>query len=236
MEPDRILEEEPMPQVVVLAGGLGTRLGSLSERIPKSLIEVAGQPILSHILDWSSSQGCTRALILIGHLGEQFESFTHAGVELTFQKEVEPLGTGGALWGARGLIEDRFFLLWGDDLHMIDYSSLLQTHNSSGCSLTMTVTTNHSSFNLEHMGDRVIRYDKHLDSPDGLNGYEAGTSIVEKSVLESLGRDGSWSWEEEVYPALSGLIAAHLDKTPFWDIGTPERLRMLESFLKEGGT
>tara|TARA_B100000579_G_scaffold191938_1_gene156855 strand:+ start:78 stop:380 length:303 start_codon:yes stop_codon:yes gene_type:complete len=98
----------------------------------------------------------------------------------------------------------------------------------------MTVTTSYSSFNLEHMDGRVIRYDKRLDSPEGLNGYEAGTSIVEKSVLESLGRDGTWSWEEEVYPAMSGLIAAHLDETPFWDMGTPERLRMLESFLKEG--
>ena len=57
---------------------------------------------------------------------------------------------------------------------------------------------------------------------------------MEKSVLESLGRDGTWSWEEEVSPARSGLIAAHLDETPFWDMGTPERLRMLESFLKEG--
>jgi NDP-sugar pyrophosphorylase family protein len=225
-----------MPQVVVLAGGLGTRLGSLSERVPKCLIEVAGRPILSHILDWVAAQGCTRALVLIGHLGEQFEGFAHAGVELVFHKEEAPLGTGGALWGARDLIEDRFVLLWGDDLHMIDYSSLLQTHDSSGCSLTMTVTTSHSSFNLEHKGGRVIRYDKRLDDTDGLNGYEAGTSIVEKSIVESLGRDGSWSWEEEVYPALSGLIAAHIDETPFWDMGTPERLRMLERFLNEGGT
>ena len=45
------MEGKAMPQVVVLAGGLGTRLGSISERVPKSLIEVAGQPILSHILD-----------------------------------------------------------------------------------------------------------------------------------------------------------------------------------------
>ena len=59
-------------------------------------------------------------------------------------------------------------------------------------------------------------------------------SIEEKSVLDSLGRDGAWSWEEEVYPAMSGSIAAHLDETPFWDMGTPERLRMLENFLKEG--
>ena len=228
------MEGKTMPQVVVLAGGLGTRLGSLSERTPKSLIEVAGRPILSHILDWVAAQGCTRALVLIGHLGEQFEGFNHEGIDIVFRKEKTPLGTGGALWGARDLIEDRFVLLWGDDLHMIDYSSLVQTHNSSGCALTMTVTTRHSSFNLEHRGGRVIRYDKRLDSPDGLNGYEAGTSIVEKSVLESLGRDGSWSWEEEIYASLSGLMASHLDETPFWDMGTPERLEMLESFLKEG--
>jgi Nucleoside-diphosphate-sugar pyrophosphorylase involved in lipopolysaccharide biosynthesis/translation initiation factor 2B, gamma/epsilon subunits (eIF-2Bgamma/eIF-2Bepsilon) len=223
-----------MPQGGVLAGGRGTRLGSLSERVPKSLVEVAGQPILSHILDGVAAQGCTRALVLKGHLGEQFEEYDHEGGEIVFHKEKSPLGTGGALWGARDLIEERSVLLWGDDKHMIDYSPLLQTHNSAGGARTMTVTTSYTSSNLEHMGGRVIRYDKRLDSPEGLNGYEAGTSIGEKSVQESPGRDGAWSWEEGVYPAMSGLIAAHLDETPFWDMGTPERLRMLESFLKEG--
>ena len=55
-----------------------------------------------------------------------------------------------------------------------------------------------------------------------------------RTLLEALGRDGVWSWEEVVYPCMSGLIAAHLDDTPFWDIGTPEGLGLLESFLKEG--
>ena len=73
----RAVDRETMPQVGVLAGGLGTRLGSLSERVPKSLIEVVGQPILSHILDWVAAQGCTGALVLIGHLGERFEDFDH---------------------------------------------------------------------------------------------------------------------------------------------------------------
>ena len=229
------MEGGTVDQVVVLAGGLGSRLGSISEKTPKSLVEVAGRPILSHILEWASIQGCRAGLILTGHLGEQFDDYCpDCAMDLSYHQESRPLGTGGALWNARDLLEERFVLLWGDDLHMIDYPRLVETHVSSGCDLTMTVTGQHSSFNLKHEMGRVVRYDKHLTMPSGLNGYEAGTSIVQKCLLEALGRDGVWSWEEVVYPCMSGLIAAHLDDTPFWDIGTPEGLDLLESFLKKG--
>ena len=229
------MEGRTVDQVVILAGGLGTRLGSISEKTPKSLVEVAGRPILSHILGWASTQGCRAGLILTGHLGEQFDDYRpDCDISLSFHQEPHPLGTGGALWNARELLEDRFVLLWGDDLHMVNYPRLLETHISSGCDLTITVTGRHSSFNLKHEMGRVVRYDKHLTMPSGLNGYEAGTSIVQKSLLEAHGRDDAWSWEEVVYPSMSGLIAAHLDDAPFWDIGTPEGLALLESFLKEG--
>ena len=229
------MEGGTVDQVVILAGGMGSRLGSISEKIPKSLIEVAGRPMLSYILDWATNQGCRTGLILTGHLGDQFDAFhPDCDIDLTFHREPRPLGTGGALWNARELLDQRFVLLWGDDLHMIDYSNLLETHVCSGCDLTMTVTSKHSSFNLEYDMERVVRYDKHQSMPGGLNGYESGTSIVEKALLEAHGREGFWSWEEVVYPSMSGLIAAHLDDTPFWDIGTPERLVLLDHFLKEG--
>ena len=225
----------PMPQLVVLAGGLGTRLGEVSERTPKSLVEVSGKPILSHILDWACHQGCSRGLVLIGHLGDHFDGFAHPGMELQFHREKSPLGTGGALWNARAFLEERFILLWGDDLHRISYDSLLETHHSSGCSLTMTVTSEHEWCNLQHNDGRLLRYDKSLQNPEGLNGYEAGTSVVERTVLETHGRGGVWSWEEVIYRELSGSIAVHLDDSPFWDIGTLEGLERLEFFMKEGG-
>ena len=96
------------------------------------------------------------------------------------------------------------------------------------------MTQTHEVNNLHYDNALVIDYSKSKIS-ESFNGYEAGTSIVKKSVLESIGQDGCWSWEETVYPKLSGDIHAYIDNTPFWDIGTPERLAKLEQFFKECG-
>ncbi len=221
-----------MPQVVILAGGLGTRLGDLTKQMPKSLIQVGNQSILSHILDWINEQGCDRALILTGHLGEQFDDFSHHSVSLTFVKESEPLGTGGALWNAVDYLEDNFIMLWGDDLHPIDYQNLLLTHQDGNNLMTMTVTKSHFENNLRYDNGFVINYDKESLQPNN-NGYEAGTSIVSKKLVLLFGRDGKWSWEQTVYPALAGKIRVHNDDTKFWDMGTPERLANLSQFLKQ---
>jgi NDP-sugar pyrophosphorylase family protein len=220
-----------MPQVVILAGGLGTRLGETTNKIPKSLIEVDGIPIITRILDWARLQGCNRGLILTGHLGEMFEGYTHE-IDLKFVKEKEALGTGGALWNAREHLENEFILLWGDDYHPIDYSKLISKHREENSLLTMTVTESHDSMNLKHEYGKVMDYNKTSPNVD-FNGYEAGTSVVKKEVVETYGIEGRWSWEETIYPKLSGEIIAHIDSTKFWDMGTPKRLEILDDFFKE---
>ena len=219
-----------MPQVVILAGGLGTRLGELTKTIPKSLIPVSGKPILSHILEWAGGQGCRDALILTGHLGEQFEGFKHDGMNLTFVQESEQMGTGGALMNAIEYLEDEFILLWGDDYHPVNYRRLYASHKEHQQSLTMTVIQTDELANLRHENSRVVEYSK-SEISDTFNGYEAGTSVVDKSVLVKFGKSKKWSWEETVYPQMSGQIHAYIDETPFWDMGTPERLERLEKFF-----
>ncbi len=226
---NRITDDFVMPQVVILAGGLGTRLGEITEHIPKSLIEISGKPIISHILDWVKLQGCKKVLVLTGHLGEMFEQFEYEGLSIDFHQEPEQLGTGGALSNAIDLLDEQFILLWGDDLHPIDYNKLLQTHRQ-GSLLTMTVTQEHEIMNLIHHDGYVTEYDK-TNENNNFNGYEAGTSIVSKKVVERFMKNGKWSWEQTVYPAMSGKIRAHIDNTKFWDMGTPERLIKLEDFL-----
>ena len=225
-----------LPQLVILAGGMATRLGDIATTTPKALIDIEGKPILTRILDHVSEQGVDRALILIGHLGDAFDGYEHHTVDITFHREPEPLGTGGAIWNARHLLETEFLMMWGDDLHTIDLEPLLTTHSTERCLLTMTVTEAHNDFNLEHRNGRVIRYDKSGKNRVGLNGYEAGTSLVDRRIVMEYGREGRWSWEEVVYPQLSGLIAAHHDDTQFHDMGTPERLERLRSLFRMGMT
>ncbi|MBJ23527.1 MAG: hypothetical protein CMB64_02540 [Euryarchaeota archaeon] len=229
-----IINLNRMPQIVILAGGLGTRLGKLAKDIPKSLVEVNGLPIISHILKWAYGQGCRRALILTGHNGEKFKGFKFSGMDLKFHRESEPLGTGGALFNALELLDDDFILLWGDDYHPIQYGELVNQHFNSGEKLTMTVTESHDSMNLKHYGGRVIEYNKN-ETSEQFNGYEAGTSVVSKSVVVKYGKLGKWSWEEIIYSKLSGKINVYLDNTKFWDVGTPERILKLEQFFKGRG-
>ena len=79
-------------------------------------------------------------------------------------------------------------------------------------------------------------YNKQNSEDKNLNGYEAGTSIIEKSTVLRHGKDGTWSWEETAYTALSGQAVVHLDSTQFWDMGTPEGLELLENFLNESAS
>ncbi len=229
-----IIKKNSMPQIVILAGGLGTRLGDLTEKIPKSLVKVNGKPIITHILNWAHGQGCRNALILTGHNGHKFKNFNHDKMSLTFNQEIEPLGTGGALFNSLDLLEDNFILLWGDDYHPIQYEKLLNQHFNSNSKLTMTVTESHKSMNLKHFEGRLINYDK-TNPLEDFNGYEAGTSLVSKSIVEKYGKPGKWGWEQTIYSKISEDIFIHLDNTKFWDIGTPDRLSKLEDFFKEGG-
>ena len=98
-----------LPPVAILAGGRATRLGSLAQSLPKSLMPVAGEPFLAHQLKELKRQGIARVVICAGHLGEQLAAFTgdgsRFGLEVRFSLDGEaPMGTVGALKKALPLL------------------------------------------------------------------------------------------------------------------------------------
>ena len=105
-------------QTVILAGGLGTRLGALTRKIPKPMAPVAGMPYLEHQLRLLERQSLRDVLLLTGYLGDQIESYFgnggQLGLRIRYSRERRPLGTGGALREARRLLDQSFLLMYGD--------------------------------------------------------------------------------------------------------------------------
>src|ERR1700733_10419997 len=110
-------------QCAILAGGLGSRLGALTEGMPKPLLSRGGRPFLAWLLGELSRFGVTEFLLLTGHLSEKFEHAIPAiqamlprRVTITVSREPVRAGTGGAVFHARHLLRERFLLCNGDSL------------------------------------------------------------------------------------------------------------------------
>src|SRR5580698_7437087 len=121
-----------VPQCAVLVGGLGTRLGSLTETTPKPLLTRGGRPFLAWLLRELSSFGVTEFLLLTGHLSEAIEQAIPAiraalprRVSISVSREPVRAGTGGAIFHARDRLHERFLLCNGDSLFDANLAALL---------------------------------------------------------------------------------------------------------------
>ncbi len=232
-------------QAVILAGGLGTRLGALTRRIPKPMMPVAGVPYLEHQLRLLAQQQLRDVLLLTGYLGDQIESYfgsgASLGLRLHYVREASPQGTGGALRDARRAIAESFLLLYGDSFLPIDYAAAGRRLKDSAALGSLVVyrdpaceTSVQANVALDRSG-LVTRYDKTASADAGLEYVEAGVSCFRREVLDLLPAAGPASFEQCVFPRLieRRQLAALSTTQRFYDIGTPERLRAIEEHLRE---
>ena len=142
--------------VAILAGGLATRLRPITEKIPKSLVPVAGKPFLAHQLELLHARGIRRAVLCIGHLGEMiqrdFGDGAAFGVKLDYSFDGEKLlGTGGAIKRALPLLGDEFFVLYGDSYLPVEYAPVAEFFHRSGKPGLMTVYRNEGSYDTSNV-------------------------------------------------------------------------------------
>jgi NDP-sugar pyrophosphorylase family protein len=217
--------------VAVLCGGFGTRLGALTRDIPKPMIDVGGRPYLERVLQSFAERGLRDLVLLTGYKHEVIEQHfgdgSRFGMNITYSRETEPLGTGGALREARALLGDRFILTFGDVLRRFDYDRFVQQHEGNCLAVYPRVTIG----NTEVDGGRVTRFDKR--APE-LPYIDAGFSVMRTSTLDLLPQQGACSFEEIVYATLAtnGELAAEVVDLNFFDIGTPEELARTRAGLE----
>src|SRR5271169_4155675 len=163
----------PGISVAILAGGLATRLRPITEKIPKSLVPVAGKPFLAHQLEMLYGRGIRRAVLCIGYLGEMIQGeFGGAafGVKLDYSFDGEKLlGTGGAIKRALPLLGKDFFVLYGDSYLPVEYAPVAEFFHRSGKFGLMTVYRNEGKYDTSNVVFRdgeIVVYDKKLKLPE----------------------------------------------------------------------
>ena len=230
-------------QTVIICGGLGTRLRPLSYDIPKPMIPINDRPFLEYLVGHFKSQGITRFVFCAGHLHEHikkhFGDGSEFGIEIQYSIEDEPLGTGGALLNASALLEERFFVSYGDSLLPIELAPLVELYDSQPALGVITVYDNHDNLapNNVRLDDNgtVLAYSKEKCS-ENMNGVEAGLSLLLKTILE-LAIQKKFSLEMDIFPKLINRSRLFGLFTPqrFYDIGTPEGLEQGKVMIDDLG-
>lgn len=128
--------------VVIQAGGLGSRLGKLTENIPKPLLKIGEKPLLEHIIDGFVYFGFRKFIVTLNYRGEMIEEYlgdgSRYGVEIRYVKEKKALGTAGALYMCREIIDSEdIIMVNGDILTGLDYEEFLKYHKRNDNSITV---------------------------------------------------------------------------------------------------
>ena len=230
-----------MIPIVILAGGFATRLSPITKTIPKSLLEVDGEPFIAHQLRELARQGIGDVILCVGHLGEQIEEFVQDGSDygLCVQYSYETknlLGTGGAIKNALHLLSDEFFVLYGDSWLEIDYCSVYEFFYKSSCSALMTVFRNEGQWdtsNVEMDGKRIKLYSKNHRNPR-MTHIDYGLGILRQEVFGQYLQGAKFDLAE-IYEALSesGTLASFEAKKRFYEIGSHEGLKEMNQLIKQ---
>ena len=220
-----------LPQLVILAGGLGTRLRGVVDDRPKPMALVHGRPFLERLLAAFRAQGFTRALICAGYKAEMIQAHfgdgAALGMALTYSIEPEGalLGTAGALRHAAASLEPVFMLVNGDTYLDADLSAFAARHTvGSGVTVGLIRVPDAGRYGaVELAADGAItRFAEKSSAAEGL--INAGIYVIDRAVLDAFPARLPLSLERDVFPSLAGqgrLRGVILDGTMV-DIGTPD--------------
>ncbi len=232
-----------MLPVVVLAGGLATRLRPITEKIPKGLVEVAGRPFLAHQIELLRGEGVTEIVLCVGYLGEMIEAEfgdgSALGVRIRYAFDgPRLLGTGGAIRGAVEMLPEEFFVMYGDSYLPINYAAVERAFLTSGLPALMTVFRNEGKWDASNVWFEkgVIRaYDKVNRVPE-MRHIDYGLSAWRREVFESVEAGTVLDLANLFQRHVRGSTLAGYEVTErFYEVGSHEGLSELNEKLTPGG-
>ncbi len=211
----------------------------MTERIPKSLILINGEPFIAHQLRLLRSKGVNRVVLCAGFLGEMIQDTVGTGaafgLDIAYSFDGKTLlGTAGAIRKASPLLDDAFFVLYGDSYLNCNYAGIASAFAASNKSGLMTIYRNrgqYDSSNVEAADGLILRYDKRHQNP-AMEYIDYGLGVFARSVFETLPGDQPKDLAE-VYQHLlaSRELASYEVGERFYEIGSAEGIRDLQQYL-----
>ena len=228
--------------VIILAGGLATRLRPMTETIPKSLVLVNGEPFIHHQLRLLQRQGIREVVLCLGYLGEMVEKVIGDGHQFGMNVQYSYdgpnlLGTAGAIKKALPLVDDVFFVLYGDSYLACDYAAIQETFLRSKKQGLMTVFHNGNQWdtsNVEYQNGCLLDYSKR-NRTERMQHIDYGLGMFDRSAFDSIEPTQAYDLSiiQERLLKNNQLAGAEVSER-FYEVGSFAGINELESLLESG--
>ena len=228
-------------QAIILAGGLGTRLGEITKQVPKPMVLINKNPFLEYLVLNLKRHGIKKIIFSTGYLSEKISEYfgngDSFGLDFKYVEEISPLGTGGALKLSSSLLDKEFLVLNGDSFFDINYSelgNLLLTSPDAIVAMALKLENNIQRYGKVILNRKHVKgyIEKGLESNPGL--INSGVYSMKHEALDIL-PEGHSSLEHDLFPKLVdlNLIIGSEFKGYFIDIGIPSELKKAQVDLCE---
>lgn len=230
----------PLLPVVILAGGLATRLGETARSVPKCLLDVAGEPFLFHQLRRLKAEGVGSVLLCVSHLGEQVVEAARDGsafglcLDYAFDGP-NRAGTAGAIKRALPKLPAEFFVLYGDSLLTCPFAPIQARFLTSNATALMTVYRNDGQWdasNVEFADGQILAYDK-VHRTSRMQHIDYGLGLFRQQAFDHVPSDGEHDLAEVYQRALRhGTLASFAVSERFYEIGSHAGLEETRHYLE----
>lgn len=216
-------------ECIILAGGLGTRLQSVVQDVPKCMAPVVGRPFLHYLFDYAEQQGCSRVILSLGYKHEvvtEWLATQQRAFAIDYVIETEPLGTGGGIQLAmQKASKQHIAVLNGDTMFRVPLKTMMQFHMDKEATTTVALKPmmNFDRYGLVNTDtdNRIIQFEEKKYRAEGL--INGGIYIIDKDALASKNLPEKFSFEKDYFEAFvhEGNMYGFVSDGYFIDIGIP---------------
>lgn len=216
-------------EAIILAGGFGTRLRSIITDVPKPMAPVSDVPFLEWLLQYLEKAGFSKIILSVGHQHEKISSYfggSYGSLKIRYSLEETPLGTGGAICRALGLVvSEEVFVLNGDTFFALNYQEMLSFHRSRSSDITLALrpTIDVSRYGNVIVENDTITFFEEKGDIAGPGLINAGVYLFNRRALTSRPFPEVFSFERDFLAMQNEIkLGGYVSDVFFTDIGVPD--------------